>query len=80
VNRAIAVAEADGPAAGLALLEGLDLDSYQYFHSTRAELLRRLDRLDEARAAFERALELATAEPERRFLRGRIREVGGVPP
>ncbi|MGH2762728.1 MAG: RNA polymerase sigma factor [Thermoleophilaceae bacterium] len=80
VNRAIAVAEADGPAAGLALLEGLGLDGYQYFHSTRAELLRRLDRLDEARAAFERALELATAEPERRFLRGRIQEVGGTAP
>ena len=77
VNRGIAVAEADGPAAGLALLEKLDLDGYQYFHSTRAELLRRLDRLDEARTAFERALELATAEPERRFLRGRIQEVGG---
>jgi RNA polymerase sigma-70 factor, ECF subfamily len=75
VNRAVAVAEADGPAAGLALLEQLDLDGYQYFHSTRAELLRRLDRLDEARAAFERALELAKAEPERRFLRGRIEEI-----
>ena len=80
VNRAIAVAEADGPAAGLALLERLDLDGYQYFHSTRAELLRRLDRLDEARAAFERALELARAEPERRFLRGRIQAVGGTAP
>jgi RNA polymerase sigma-70 factor (ECF subfamily) len=80
VNRAIAVAEADGPAAGLALLEGLDLDGYQYFHSTRAELLRRLDRLDEARAAFERALELAQAEPERRFLRSRIQELGGTAP
>ncbi len=78
VNRAIAVAEADGPAAGLALVEGLDLDGYRYFHSTRAELLRRLDRVDEARAAFERALELAEAEPERRLLRDRIREVGGA--
>jgi RNA polymerase sigma-70 factor (ECF subfamily) len=80
VNRAIAVAEAGGPAAGLALLERLDLDGYQYFHSTRAELLRRLDRLDEARAAFERALELARAEPERRFLQSRIQEVGGTAP
>ena len=80
VNRAIAVAEADGPAAGLALVEGLDLEGYQYFHSTRAELLRRLDRPDEARAAFERALELALAEPERRFLQGRIEELGGIAP
>jgi RNA polymerase sigma-70 factor, ECF subfamily len=80
MNRAIAVAEANGPEAGLALLERLDLDGYQYFHSTRAELLRRLGRLDEARAAFERALELARAGPERRFLRGRIEEVGGTSP
>ena len=80
VNRAITVAEAESPEAGLALLERLDLDGYQYFHSTRAELLRRLDRLDAARAAFERALELALAEPERRFLRGRIEEVGGTAP
>ena len=80
MNRAIAVAEADGPEAGLALLERLDLDGYQYFHSTRAELLRRLDRLDDARAAFGRALELTRAEPERRFLRGRIEEVGGTAP
>jgi RNA polymerase sigma-70 factor (ECF subfamily) len=78
VNRAIAVAEADGPEAGLALLEPLDLGDYQYFHSTRAELLRRLGRLEEARAAFERALELARTEPERRFLAGRIEELGGI--
>ena len=78
VNRAIAVAEAEGPAVGLALLERLDLEGYQYFHSTRAELLRRLDRPGEARRAFERALELARAEPERRFLRARIDEVGGA--
>jgi RNA polymerase sigma-70 factor (ECF subfamily) len=80
LNRAIAVAEADGPAEGLALLERLELEGYQYFHSTRAELLRRLERLDEARAAFERALELARTEPERRFLQSRIQEVGGSTP
>jgi RNA polymerase sigma-70 factor (ECF subfamily) len=79
MNRAIAVAEAEGPEAGLALVDRLDLDGYQYFHSTRADLLRRLGRADEARAAFERALELARAEPERRFLRRRIAEVGGSP-
>jgi len=78
MNRAIAVAEADGPEAGLAIVDRLDLDGYQYFHSTRADLLRRLGRADEARAAFERALELAKAEPERRFLQRRIEEVGGT--
>ena len=59
--------------AGLALVDRLDLDGYQYFHSTRAELLRRLDRLDEARTGVERALELAQTEPERRFLQRRTR-------
>jgi RNA polymerase sigma-70 factor (ECF subfamily) len=76
LNRAIAVAEADGPAAGLALVDRLDLDGYQYLHSTRADFLRRLGRAEEAREAFERALELARAEPERRFLRRRIAELG----
>jgi RNA polymerase sigma-70 factor, ECF subfamily len=75
LNRAIAVAEADGPAAGLALVDRLDLDGYQYFHSTRADFLRRLGRADEAREAFERALALAHAEPERRFLERRIAEL-----
>jgi RNA polymerase sigma-70 factor (ECF subfamily) len=78
LNRAIAVAEAQGPEAGLALVDLLDLDGYQYFHSTRADLLRRLHRADEARAAFERALELASTEPERRFLRRRIAELGNA--
>jgi len=75
LNRAIAVAEAEGPEAGLGLVDGLELDGYQYFHSTRADLLRRLGRSDEARTAFERALELAHAEPERRFLQRRIEEL-----
>ena len=78
MNRAIAVAEADGPESGLVIIDRLDLDSYQYFHSTRGELLRRLGRADEARAAFERALELARAEPERRFLKRRIEELSGT--
>ena len=76
LNRAIAVAEVDGAAAGLALVDRLDLDGYQYFHSTRADLLRRLGRADEAHAEYERALELAKTEPERRFLQGRLAEVG----
>ena len=58
MNRAIAVAELDGPEAGLALLEHLELDDYRYYHSTRADLLRRLGRDHEARAAYTRALEL----------------------
>jgi RNA polymerase sigma-70 factor, ECF subfamily len=68
MNRAIAIAELQGPQAGLALLDGLDLDHYRYYHSTRADLLRRLGRRDEARAAYERALELTQPGPERRFL------------
>ena len=78
LNRAIAVAEVDGPEAGLAIVDGLDLEDYQYFHSTRAELLRRLGRAHGARAAFERALVLARAEPERRFLQRRIEEISGT--
>ena len=74
LNRAVAVAEADGPAAALAIVDRLDLPDYQYWHSTRAELLRRLGRRDEARAAFQRALDLARTGPERRFLERRIAE------
>jgi RNA polymerase sigma-70 factor, ECF subfamily len=76
LNRAIAVAEAEGTEAGLALVDRLDLHGYQYFHSTRADLLRRLGRTDEARSEYERALELAHTEPERRFLQRRLAEVG----
>jgi RNA polymerase sigma-70 factor (ECF subfamily) len=75
LNRAIAVAEAEGPAAGLALVDRLGLDGYQYFHSTRADLLRRLGRVDEASTEYERALELAHTEHERRFLEGRLTDV-----
>jgi RNA polymerase sigma-70 factor (ECF subfamily) len=75
LNRAIAVAEAAGTEAGLALVDRLELDGYQYFHSTRADLLRRLGRADEALAEYGRALELAHTEPERRFLQRRIVEV-----
>ena len=76
LNHAIAVAEVDGAETGLALVDRLDLDGYQYFHSTRADLLRRLARADEARTEYERALDLAHTEPERRFLQRRLAEVG----
>jgi len=68
LNRAVAVAETDGPAAALALVDGLDLGDYRYLHSTRAELLRRLGDRDAARAAYDRAIELTTTDAERRFL------------
>jgi RNA polymerase sigma-70 factor (ECF subfamily) len=72
LNGAVAIAEADGPAAALAIVDALGLDGYPYWHSTRAELLRRLGRAEEARAAYHDALALAGTEPERRFLRRRI--------
>ncbi|MHB8531281.1 MAG: RNA polymerase sigma factor [Solirubrobacteraceae bacterium] len=75
LNRAVALAESEGPAAGLAAIEGLELDSYHYLHATRAELLRRLDRPAEAEQAYRRALELVRAEPERRFLQRRMNEL-----
>ncbi|HEX6761404.1 MAG TPA: sigma-70 family RNA polymerase sigma factor [Gaiellaceae bacterium] len=74
LNRAVALAEVDGPEAALALVDRLGLDGYRYFHATRADFLRRLDRHDEARAAYERALELTATEPEQRFLERRIGE------
>jgi RNA polymerase sigma-70 factor, ECF subfamily len=72
LNRAIAVAEAGAPEAALQIVDGLALDDYQYLHSTRGELLRRLGRAEEARGAYRRALDLARAEPERRFLKRRL--------
>ena len=75
LNRAVAIAESEGAAAGLAATEGLDLDGYHYLHSTRADLLRRLGRAGEARLAYERALELVRTEPERRFLERRLAEL-----
>ena len=75
LNRAVAVAESGQPEAALAIADSLALEDYQYLHSTRAELLRRLGRGDEARRAYERALELATSEPERGFLRRRLAEL-----
>jgi RNA polymerase sigma-70 factor (ECF subfamily) len=75
MNRAVAVAELGGPQAALALLDGLDLETYRYYHSTRADLLRRLGRDDEARAAYARALELTQAGPEQRFLESRLADL-----
>ncbi|GAA3204802.1 RNA polymerase sigma factor [Nonomuraea helvata] len=72
LNRAVAIAEVEGPRAALAIVDALPLDGYRYFHSTRAELLRRLDDTEGARAAYERALALATTEAERRFLNRRL--------
>jgi RNA polymerase sigma-70 factor, ECF subfamily len=81
LNRAVAVAMVEGPAAGLALVEALvasgDLERYPYLESTRADLLRRLGRREEAAAAYRRALALTSNVPERRFLARRIVEVGG---
>ena len=77
LNRAAAIAEAGDAEGALALLEELELESYHYLHSTRAELLRRLGRTDEARAAYERALELVHSDAERRFLERRLGEVRG---
>ena len=76
LNSAAALASAGRTEDALAIVDGLDLDGYQYLHSTRAELLRRLGRTDEARAAFGRALELASSDRERRFLRRRVEQLG----
>jgi RNA polymerase sigma-70 factor, ECF subfamily len=80
LNRAVAVAESGEVEAALALLRGLELERYHYLHSTRAELLRRLDRLEDARAAYEQALELVHSDAERRFLEQQLAELGGAVP
>ena len=80
LNRAVAVAELHGPEAALEIVDRLSLTAYQYFHSTRAELLRRLGRADEAVAAYRRALELVRSEPERRFLVRRLAELRASSP
>jgi RNA polymerase sigma-70 factor (ECF subfamily) len=77
LNQAAAIAEAGDVEGALALVDRLELDQYHYLHATRAELLRRLERVDEARAAYGRALELVHAEPERRFLERRLAELAG---
>jgi RNA polymerase sigma-70 factor (ECF subfamily) len=81
LNRAVAVAMRDGPAAGLALIDAIlargELADYHLAHAARADLFRRLGRTGEARVAYERALGLARQEPERRFLKRRLAEVAG---
>jgi RNA polymerase sigma-70 factor, ECF subfamily len=80
LNRAVAVAMRDGPAAGLALVNALlaqgDLSNYHLAHAAQADMLRRLDYLDEARTAYQRAFELAQQEPEKRFLLKRLAALG----
>ena len=80
LNRAVAVAMHEGPAAGLALIEAIvargELRDYHLVHSARADLLRRLGRRDEARAAYGQALALAKSDPERRYLEKRLHESG----
>jgi RNA polymerase sigma-70 factor, ECF subfamily len=75
LNQAVAIAETGEVEAALALIDNLDLESYVYLHSTRAELLRRLDRTEDARAAYARALELVHSQPERRFLERKLAEL-----
>ena len=72
LNRAIAIAETEGPEAGLRIVEQLSLEDFCYLHSTKADLLRRLGRTDDSRQAYRRALELANNEAERRLLERRL--------
>ncbi len=79
LNRAVAMAMRDGPEAGLAIIDPLaagELANYRFAHAARADLLRRLGRLDEARAAYKRALELTAQGVERRFIEERLQELG----
>jgi RNA polymerase sigma-70 factor (ECF subfamily) len=82
LNRAVAVAMRDGPAEGLALIDAIlargDLSDYHLAHSARADLCRRLQRTADARASYQRAIALARQEPERRFLQGRLTELGST--
>jgi len=80
LNRAVAVAETDGPEAGLEIVDRLALEDYRYLHSTRGELLRRLGRAEEAGDAYRRALALAGDDAERRLLERRLAALSGAPP
>ena len=80
LNRAVAVAMRDGPLAGLPLIDAIlargDLANYHLAHAARADLCRRLGQTAEARASYERALNLTQQEPERRFLKRRLTALG----
>jgi RNA polymerase sigma-70 factor (ECF subfamily) len=78
LGRAVAVAEDQGPAAALDIVDGLGLEDYRYLHATRAELLRRLGRTAEAGDAYRRALALVDDDAERRLLERRLAEVGAA--
>jgi RNA polymerase sigma-70 factor (ECF subfamily) len=75
LSRAVAVAESEGPEAGLGMIDGLDLGEYRYLHAARGELLRRLGRTAEARDALLRARELAHDDAERRLLERKLVEL-----
>jgi RNA polymerase sigma-70 factor, ECF subfamily len=81
LNRAAAIAMRDGPEAGLALIDAIlvrgDLTDYHLAHAARGDLCRRVGRVEDAISSYERALELATQEPERRFIAGRLNELRG---
>jgi RNA polymerase sigma-70 factor (ECF subfamily) len=77
LNEAAAIAESGRPDAALELIDSLDLDGYHYLHAVRAEVLRRLGRADEARGAYDRALELVHSASEGRFLERRLGELEG---
>ena len=75
LNRAAAIAESGDAEAAMALVDQLELDGYHYLHATRAELLRRLERTEDARAAYRRALDTAPSDAERRLLERRLQEL-----
>jgi RNA polymerase sigma-70 factor (ECF subfamily) len=77
LNRAVAIAEVEGPEVGLRMVDALDLDGYRYLHTTRAELLGRLGRSDEAVTAYRRALELTHDDTERRLFERRLAALAG---
>ncbi len=78
LNRAVAIAEAQGPEAGLAIVDRLPLEDYRYLHSARGEMLRRLGRTAEARDAYRRALALVHDDAERRLFERRLAELAKV--